>query len=66
MCGLLALWRRFHSSRGDFESMFIKAGDSETREGLKVEESTGLRLAGALLWLSGKVMGKKEPKTGRC
>ena len=31
---------RFHNtSPGDFESMFIKAGDSETKEGLKIKES---------------------------
>ena len=36
------VWERFHNtSPSDFESMFIKAGDSETEEGLRVEEVTG-------------------------
>ena len=36
VCGFLTLHRkRFHSTNpGDFESMFIKAGDSKTRKGL--------------------------------
>ena len=41
---------RFHNmSPGDFESMCIKAGDSEAKEGLKVEESTEESLGGAAL-----------------
>ena len=35
---------------GDFESMFIKAGDSETKEGVRLEEATEESLGGALLW----------------
>ena len=36
-------------SLGDFESMFIKVGDSETKEGLRVEEVIGEpRLCSAL------------------
>ena len=32
---------RFHNmSPGDSKSMFIKDGDSETKEGLKIEEGT--------------------------
>ena len=43
---------RFHSaSPGDFESTFIKAGDSETKEGLKIEEATEVSLGGAALAL---------------
>ena len=31
---------RFHNMNlGDFESTFIKAGDSETKEGFKIEEA---------------------------
>ena len=34
------MWERFHDmSSGDLESMFITAGDSETQEGLKIEEA---------------------------
>ena len=54
---------RFHSaSPGDFESTFIKAGDSKTKEGLKVEEVTGESLGGALLWLPRNVNRKGEPR----
>ena len=38
--------------------MFIKAGDSDTEEGLRVEEVTGENLCGATL-VSGKVTGKE-------
>ena len=37
--------------------MFIKAGDSETKEGLR-EEATGKSLGSALLWLSRHIIGK--------
>lgn len=44
------LQKRFHSMKpGDSESMFIKAGESETKEGLRVEETTGYSLGSALL-----------------
>ena len=34
--------QRFHNmSPGDFESVSIKAGDSEMKERLKIEEATG-------------------------
>ena len=33
---------------GDFDNMFIKAEDSETKEGLRVGEATGERLGRAL------------------
>ena len=39
-------------SPGDLESTFVKAGDSETKEGLRIEEATGESGGGALLWLS--------------
>ena len=31
--------------------MYIKVGDSETKEGLRVDEATGGRLSGTRLWL---------------
>ena len=31
--------RFYNTSPSDFESMFIRAGDSETKEGLKIEEA---------------------------
>ena len=41
---------RLHSiSLGDSESMFIKAGDSETKERFRVQEAIGEHLGGALL-----------------
>ena len=41
---------RFHNmSSGDFGRMFIKAGDSETKGGLRIEEATGESLGGAAL-----------------
>ena len=37
---------RFHNtSPGDFESTFIKARDSEIKEGLRVEEATRERMS---------------------
>ena len=46
------LQQRFHNrSPGDFESMFIKAGDSKTKEGPRIEEETGERLGGPALAL---------------
>lgn len=36
-----------HYESSDFESMFIKIGDSETKEGLIVEEATGERKKGS-------------------
>ena len=51
---------RFHSTNpGDFENTFIKAGNSETKEGLRVQEVIGERLGGALFWLPRKVTGKE-------
>ena len=35
---------------GDFESMFIEAENSETKEALSVEEATGESICSALLW----------------
>ena len=48
------------------ESTFIKAGDSETKEGLRVEKATGESLGGALPGLSTNVVGKCEPRQGCC
>ena len=34
--------KRFHSRRpGDYEDTFVKAGNSENKEGLNIEEATG-------------------------
>ena len=46
-------------SPGDFESTFITAGDSETKEGLRREEVKGESLCGALFWRTRNVIGKK-------
>ena len=48
-----------NTSPGDFESMFIKAGDSETKEGLRVEKATGESIYSALLWLPRNFIEKK-------
>ena len=41
---------RFHRmSPGDSESTFTKPGDSETKEGLRVEEATGEPRRGSAL-----------------
>ena len=37
--------------------MFIKAGDSETKEELRVEAATGESVGSALLCLPGNVLG---------
>ena len=42
-----------------FESTFIKAWDSEPNEGLRLQELTGERLDGALIWLPRNVIGKE-------
>ena len=41
------------------ESTFIKAGDSETKEGLRVEKATGESIYSALLWLPRNFIEKK-------
>ena len=46
-------------SPGDFESTFIKAGDSETKE-----EATGESLGDALFWLPRNVTRKKGAVVG--
>ena len=51
-------------SPGGFESTFLKAGDIETEEGLRVEEATGERLGGALLWHPRWVIGKTRARAG--
>ena len=57
--------QRFHNmSPGDFESVFIKAGDSETKGGLRVAGVTGESLGSPLLWLSRNVVGKKWAMPG--
>ena len=48
----------------DFESTFTEAGDSETKEGLRVEEVTGGSLGAAWLWLPINVTGKEGAKVG--
>ena len=53
-------------SLGDFENLFIKVGDSETKEGLRVEGATGESLGGALLWLFSNIIRKSEPRQGCC
>lgn len=51
---------RLHSTRpGDFEITFMKAVDSETKEGPRVEGEIGGGLGGALLWIPRSIMGKK-------
>ena len=43
---------RFHNMHpGDFGRTFVTAGDSEAKGGLRAEEATGERLAGAALAL---------------
>ena len=44
---------------GDVQSVFIKAGDSDTKEEPSIEEATGETLGGALLWLSRNFVRKK-------
>ena len=41
------------------ESTFIKAGDSEAKEGLRVEKATGESIYSALLWLPRNFIEKK-------
>lgn len=44
----------------NFESrVVIKAGHSETKEGIRVQEATGESLGSALLWFSRKAIGQK-------
>ena len=51
---------RFHNTGpGDFESMFIKAGDSEIMEGVGVQDRPGESLASVLLWLPRNIIGRK-------
>ena len=51
-------------SPGDCASTCIKAGDSEIKEGLRVEEGTGESLGGTLLWLLGMLWERREPRPG--
>ena len=55
------MWKRFcNPSTGDMESIFIEAGDSETKEeALGVEEVPGENLGSALLWFPRNAIGKK-------
>ena len=54
------MWERFHNmSTGDFQSMFTKAGDSETRQELSVEEATGKSIGSDLLWVPRNFFRKK-------
>lgn len=59
VCGFLILCRKDFTSPGDFESPLIKAGESETKEGFRVEDIVGKSLGGTLLWLPRKVIGKE-------
>ena len=55
---------RFHNkSPGEFESTFVNAENSETKEGLRIEEARGQSLGGAALahW---KVREKGSLETG--
>ena len=47
----------------NFESIFIKAGDSETKEGLRTKAATGKSLSGAALTL--QTHYRKEVSHGR-
>ena len=58
--------RSHNASPGDFESIFVRAGDGETQEGLSVEEATGEPLGSALLWLPRNVTGKMRAVAGCC
>ena len=53
-----------HTSSGDFESTFIKAGDSETKKELRVEEVTGGSLDGDMLGFLEKLQERNEPRSG--
>ena len=64
VCGFLTLCQQ--GSTGDFEGAVITAGDSETKEGLRVEETTGEGPGGALPWLLRNVIGKERAKVGGC
>lgn len=44
--------------------MFIKAGASETKEELRVEEATGENLGSGLLWLPGNIIGNEQARAG--
>ena len=59
---------RFHkTSPSDFESTFIKARDSETKEGLKVEESMREPRRGCFGSLRiGSHSDRSEPRQGCC
>lgn len=51
---------RFHNiSSHDSKCIFIKVGDSEAKEGCRVQEATGESLGGALLCLSRNITGQK-------
>ena len=41
VCGFLTSCRKDLTSSGDYETVLIKNGDSETKEGLSAEEVTG-------------------------
>ena len=51
------------TSPGDFESVFIKAGASETQEGLRIEEARSQKQDGAKLVLPWP-FGNVEPRQG--
>lgn len=54
----------YRRTPGDFERMFIKAGTSETKEGLGVGEATGEILGGTLLWSLEGLEERSKPRRG--
>ena len=59
VCGFLTSCGKDFMSPGDFEGMFIKAGDSKKKEGLKLKEATIESRGGPLLWHPRNIIGKK-------
>ena len=55
---MLDFWQeRFHNtSPSDFENVLIKAGDSQRKEGFRIEEATRESSGGALFWLPTNVI----------
>ena len=61
--GSYRMQERYHKTRpGDLKSVFIKAGDSETKKGPGVE-ALGESIGGAGLWLPRNVLGS-DPRQG--
>ena len=67
MWGFDFVQERFHNmSPGDFQSMFMKAEDSVTKEGLRVEEVTGERLGRGCFGSLDKLQERGGPRWGCC